>query len=212
MFRRMFLELHKDELDTEPKNLWHLIELDFCLDKNKEKNEIPNIYLVRNPYKRVVSMFTNKYCGGNGHSQLPKKFFLSKVTFRMFVLKLNELKKENKLNKTDYHISEQSHNYKSNENNYLIKLEEFDEKIIKVYKELNLDELIPKIETFLINKGFINERKINKDEENVYDKEFSVEQKIFPDYKYFYNQELLDLVYEIYKDDFLNFGYEKGEI
>ena len=45
MFRRMFLELHKDELDTEPKNLWHQIELDFCLDKNKEKNEIPNICL-----------------------------------------------------------------------------------------------------------------------------------------------------------------------
>ena len=46
----------------------------------------------------------------------------------------------------------------------------------------------------------------------VFDKEYSVDQKIFPDYKYFYNQELLDLVYEIYKEDFINFDYRKGDI
>ena len=63
--------------DTEPKNLGIKLNLDFCLDKNKEKNEIPNIYLVRNPYKRVVSMFCDKYCGGNS-SLLYSKFKLKK--------------------------------------------------------------------------------------------------------------------------------------
>ena len=114
---------------------------------------------MRNPYKRVVSMFTNKYCGGKGHSQLPEKFILSKVTLRMFVLKLSELKKENKLNKIDNHTEEQSNNYISNKNSYIVKLEEFDEKIIKVYKQLNLDVLIPKIESFLRSNKVLNKTK-----------------------------------------------------
>ena len=52
----------------------------------------------------------------------------------------------------------------------------------------------------------------NEETDYIYDKEYEIRQKIFPDYKYFYNQELLDLVYEIYKDDFINFGYEKDKI
>ena len=84
--------------------------------------------------------------------------------------------------------------------------------IVECYKKINLEELIPKINIFLKKKIILNKRVKNEETEYVYDKEYEIKQKIFPDYKYFYNQELLDLVYEIYKDDFLNFGYEKDEI
>ena len=208
MFRRLFLSLHEDELPCEPKNAWHQIEFDFPLDKNKNKEEIPNIYLVRNPYKRVVSMFTNKYCGV--HSVLPRLFILEKITFRCFILKLLELKKHNRLK--DIHIIEQSFYYKSNANSHVIRLEEFNSKILDLYENLNLGILCPQINKFLGNIGDINKTTKNTNEEMVFDKEYTVDQKIFPDYKYFYNQELLDLVYEIYKEDFINFDYKKNEL
>ena len=31
----------------------------------------------------------------------------------------------------------------------------------------------------------------------------------FPHYKYFYDKELLDLVYNIYENDFINFNYKR---
>ena len=54
----------------------------------------------------------------------------------MFLLKLQEFKIDNKLNKINNHIKEQSHEYKSIENNYIVKLEEFDEMILNVIKKL----------------------------------------------------------------------------
>ena len=46
---------------------------------------MPNIYVCRNPYNRVVSMFCNKYCGGKGNIlSKNKEFKLSDVSQEMF--------------------------------------------------------------------------------------------------------------------------------
>ena len=79
LVRRMFLDLHKNELNREPTQLWYQLHHDFPLPKKREN--IPIVFLGRNPYERTVSMFTNKYCGGKGHSQLLDNFKLEKVTF-----------------------------------------------------------------------------------------------------------------------------------
>ena len=73
LLRNIFLELHKNEI-TNITNEHHSIERDFPLPSNI--NNIPVYILVRNPYSRIVSMFTNKYCGGHGHNLLYSKINL----------------------------------------------------------------------------------------------------------------------------------------
>ena len=207
-FRRLFLELHKNELDNTPTNLWHSLELDFPIPEDIDIDEIPKICLCRNPYNRVVSMFCNKYCGGE-KSVLPEKFTLDKVTFREFVKKLCEFKESYKLNSIDIHISEQCSNYnKDSKNQHIIKLEEFDKSIIDIYNKLNLTDLIPILQEKK-NKISKNATKKNDNTEYVYDKEFNIDDIYFPDYRYFYDKELFEMVYELYYEDFKIFGYNK---
>ena len=207
-FRQLFLELHKDELKTQPRNEWHELHNDFSLPKiNIDK--ISKIMVCRNPYRRVVSMFCNKYCGTT--SVLPTLIKLQKVTFKEFVNALKKIKQQGELNNIDIHIVEQSNlMYKNTE---IVKLENFNEGIIDAYKNINLDQLVPNIKMFLNDKNVLkNQTIICKDTEYVYDKEYSINNTVFPDYKFFFNVELLDLVYYIYKEDFIRFGYKKYEL
>jgi len=212
LFRRLFLHLHKNELNREPTHCWHQLEKDFPLPENIEN--IPIIFLGRNPYKRIVSMFTNKYCGGKGISILPRFFKLDKITFRNFVYKLKELKANKRLNYTNIHISEQSDCIKKlNKNNInFVKLENFYYEIVEIYKKLKLDELIPEINKFLATNTVSNISPKNNETDYIYDKEYSIEDIIFPDYKYFYNNELFEEVYKLYEIDFLTFNYNKNNL
>ena len=74
---------------------------------------------------------------------------------------------------------------------------------------MGLKSLIPKIEIFLKKKITKNETTRNNENIYVYDTEYDINNTVFPDYKYFYDKELLDLVYEIYKNDFIIFNYKK---
>ena len=69
--------------------------------------------------------------------------------------------------------------------------------------------MIPNVRLFLRNqdKYFKNVSIRNYETEYVFDKEYSVDDIIFPDYKYFYDENLLKMVYEIYKNDFKIFNY-----
>ena len=84
------------------------------------------------------------------------------------------------------------------------------------YKKLNLTKFIPKIKQFLKDKKS-SKIGINKTPKipcryTVCDKEYDLQTREFPDYPYFYDEELFELVYEIYKDDFEAFGYEKYKL
>ena len=75
--------------------------------------------------------------------------------------------------------------------------------------------LIPQIIDFLDeveNKNItINRTKKNDEEEFIGDKEYPIKQVNF-EYKYFYDEELFETVYNLYKDDFENFEYKKYEV
>ena len=209
-FRQLFLYLHESELKKKPKNKWHDLNIDFPLPKEIALKKVTKLVLVRNPYERVVSMFCNKYCGGEGHNLLSKKMKLEKCTFRHFVYKLRDLKNNNKLNNYDIHIREQAYNCKIDDKTTIIKLESFNKSIKNIYrKNKNLRELLPKVLIFLSNDDKIVTNKTTRTQNicKAFDIEYSVDHKVFPTWKAFYNKDIKLIVDKIYKSDFLLFNY-----
>ena len=120
-FRKMFLNLHEDELLVHPTDGYHSLQDHFKLPSDVNINNLNKIILCRNPYTRVVSMFTNRYCNKiENKRELYSLFNLKENTFTEFVNHLNYLKKNNLLNITNCHISEQI--YYNDKNTYTIKL------------------------------------------------------------------------------------------
>ena len=209
-FRQLFLHLHESELKDKPKNKWHDICKDFPVPRNINFRKTTKIILVRNPYSRVVSMFCNKYCGGEGHNLLSKKITLEKCTFRHFIYKLKQLYENNEINSFDIHTREQAFDCKIDSNTHVVKLESFNKSIKDIYKRNKvLAKLLPKLLDFLSNnnKVITNETKRNENKCKAYDIEYSVDHKIFPIWNNFYDNELKKIVYKIYKNDFLLFNY-----
>ena len=148
--RYLFMDLHNDELSEKDKVDYnrHDIKSFFPLRK-KEDNSIPKFIVIRNPYLRVVSMFTSKFVGED--NLLKRKFSKHNIkcdnTFLGFLNALKDLKDKEKINKIDCHISEQSHktdfsfnsNINNNNNNNLsiIDLDNFEEGILKFYSKFN---------------------------------------------------------------------------
>jgi hypothetical protein len=215
LFRNIFLELHKDEV-KHISNKHHEIDKDFPLPNNLEN--IPVFILVRNPYSRIVSMFTNKYCGGKGNNWLYDRINLKEDNFLNFVKFIDNLKKNNNLNNFDCHISEQSNNLIKNGNNCtILKLETFNKDIIKMYSSDKLKILLPKVTQLLIkfsNDSIkTNSTKINNNTDNTIDYKLHVYNKnstIFPNYKKFYGKIIQNIIYNIYIKDFIIFKYDKN--
>lgn len=215
LLRNIFLELHKGEV-RNITNKHHDINKDFPLPNNIEN--IPIYILVRNPYSRIVSMFTNKYCGGNGHNLLYNRIKLKEDNFKNFVDYIDNLKKTNNLNNFDAHISEQSDNLIKKINNCtILKLESFDKDIINMYDNNKLKSLLPQVKE-LLNKfnndsSKINSTKIDDNTDNSIDYKLHIynkNSKIFPNYKKFYGKIIQDKVYNIYINDFIMFKYDKN--
>jgi hypothetical protein len=207
MFRQLFLYLHKDELNIPLTNQWHEINKDFPFSKSKFNNnyDIPILHLVRNPYTRCVSMFCNKYII-KGHNILYNKINIEKNTFNEFSNYLLECKDKNHY--CDIHILPQSNNY--HKNDIIIKLESFEEDILNFYKNFN-NELYEKVKVFLstanIKSLFINKTNYYDDNYFCGNKSFNIEDNIFPEYKYFYNEEIQNNILNAYADDFKLYNY-----
>lgn len=215
LLRNIFLDLHKDEV-KHISNKHHEIHKDFPLQNNIEN--IPVFILVRNPYSRIVSMFTNKYCGGKGHNLLYDRIQLKKDNFINFVEFINNIKKNNNLNNFDDHVAEQSNNLIKNINKCtILKLESFDKDIINMYSNNNLKNLLPRVKELLkeYNNDSLkkNTTKIDTNTDNTIDYKLHVynkNSKIFPNYKKFYGKIIQDKVYNIYLNDFIIFKYDKN--
>jgi hypothetical protein len=204
LFRRLFLSLHQDELSKGPTNQWHQLAVDFPFQTKFKKA----ILLCRNPYSRAVSAFINKMCGGRGHNSLSKIIKLDQVSFKNFLLYLLEHKSE--LNKINIHIAPQFHSLNRLESHkiFKIKLENFDKEIIDAYNYFDLQELIPHIKTFLSKPNqYKNISQRNDDDFFCGETVYSINDTVFPKFKYFYNDELRELVQKIYPEDFKNFNY-----
>jgi hypothetical protein len=216
LFRQLFVELHKNEItkSLEPDkhdNPGHFHICSKIFPYNKEKVFL-KINLVRNPYHRAVSMFTNKMCGEYGI--LNNSIKLEKHTFFHFVKYLYEHK--NNLLEMDLHVHIQSNGYEKDD--IIIKLENFENEIIKAYDKPNYDVLIPKIKEFLL-KNKNETQKINRSIKKVESDGFVGLIEYTPDscapwsqYKDFYNEEIKYMVYETYKSDFDTFNYDKNII
>ncbi len=203
LVRQLFLELHGDEISEEERNKmdqWHDIHLFFPVKTIPTKT----LNIVRNPYERFVSIFVNKVCGGEPHNSLSKKLNIKEITFSEFILFMVEMKiKHGKYFAfCDDHLIPQITNYKPTDK--VIKLDnleeelkrnlpsEFEEKITDFFKKVNNNKI------FINTSNYSNE--INEFSGN---NRYSVNYKgPWPNWKYFYNEELKDLVYFLYKDDF----------
>jgi len=203
-FRKLFLFLHQNELDNEPTNKWHDLDLDFPFNNRFKKVMV----LSRNPYDRVLSAFTNKVCGGPGHNGLSRKISLNRITFKNFLLYLFDRKSN--LGKIDVHITPQhfSLNLLEDHEVFKIQLESFNQKIIEAYNYFGLEQLTPDIKIFLANKNeFKNATQRNDDDFFCGETIYSIDETVFPEIKYFYNDELRELVQKIYAEDFKIFNY-----
>ena len=195
--RQLFLKLHISELENKNVN-HHNLEMLFQFPTNIDLNKILIIELVRNPYSRTVSMFCNKYCGGEGHNVLSSKIKLEKCTFRYFVKYLEKLYKSYKLDISDKHVRSQISNLQSK----VIKLENLN-KIKNVYLD-NLNLNIKNLEIEQINKTVNTKRT-----KFCGDKVFNINDTIFPQWQYFYDDEIKNIVYKIYNKDFVAYKYSK---
>ena len=180
-------------------------------DVNRLPNDIQNyttIIITRNPYKRIVSGFLDKYAkqGQYRHLWKEKDLFLS---FSQFV---------NKVIKSDWNIIDK-HHFTPQTTGY------FDKKIllsknIKFYDICNIDyQYIEqlyniKIPECVINNKGTHERnlriKIKESyNKNVYDLHIDDYIDYDVDIKYFYNEEIREKVFNFYIEDF-NFFKENG--
>lgn len=174
------------------------------------------IYVCRNPYARIVSCFIDKYIHGYFTFYMKSNLYIQsffgnkikKFTFKNFIDLVYAkmiLKKNNLL---EYNHLECQFN-KSYMMDKIFKLEDLSKNDC-FYDYLN--EIDPNImlETNTKAMVFDNYSNCQKSEffvENAYDLEYDVllelkKKKEMPNYKYFYNQEILQKVKRIYRDDF----------
>jgi hypothetical protein len=180
---------------------------------------VPKIIVVRNPYYRVVSMFTNKYISDKRGPFIRQTFVRNKInvqplSFIRFLKILLQLKNTNNLNKSDCHIASQLFKNHIDVNTKIVKLESLDIDLIEVYKtHICNPELLNLVDKYIQNQTTekkFNVTKINTDiKTNITEHIFNTKTDDFPDYCYFYNTEAIDLVYTIYKNEFEKFGYSK---
>ncbi len=175
--------------------------------KEEELNKLPDniheydiIIFIRNPYKRLVSGFLDKYKKDGSFRKMWKN---EKITFSLFI---NEIIAENWEVIEKHHFTPQtSENFDENKilqsKSYKIfDIESIDYSYIeKLYnKKINNDVL-------LIKQG--HERKTYENTINytVYDLEMEEYFKNNIDYKYFYNNEIKNKIYKFYENDFIFF-------
>ena len=197
--------------------------------------EMKHILVSRNPYSRIVSLFCNKICQKDQNTLFEKIKIENGITFRNFIHALEDLKKQGKLNfKFDDHIAPQSEYINKIKKYYTVQSENFNKEIYGAYESIGLPELTSKLDSFFNcktfgdylellgadKKHFSNFRGLTLDEKQwnnqtnrkrqsnffVGDTDF-LDEDIFPPYQDFYDEELLIRVYNIYKEDFINFKY-----
>jgi len=181
-----------------------------------EKSNI--ITLVRNPFTRVVSSYS--HCIKNGYINKDMSLFLKReitkyntFTFYEFVKYLKTIDITN----CDIHHKTQ---YREIDYKFILKVENLFEDFRNLENELNLlNSPLDKISNSL---SFHKVIKNNDFKESCYNfdfyfKESNEDGKLFeykdiigiPDYKYFYNDELIEDILIIYKDDFELYKYDK---
>jgi hypothetical protein len=191
--KRIFWNLDNDSCNNEPH-----IKIEELNKLPENTNEYDIILFVRNPYKRAVSGFLDKYKKDGPFRKMWKN---EKITFSLFV---DEIISENWGVIQKHHFIQQTS-------------EKFDENKIlqaKSYRIFDIENIDYSYIEMLYNKTINNdvlfiknghERKIYKNTINdyVYDLEIEEYCENNIDYKYFYNNEIKNKIYKFYKNDFI---------
>jgi hypothetical protein len=219
--RYLFLELHKNELNNKQEIYdRHTIKTLFEPPKSIDTSKIKKYVVIRNPYLRVVSMFTSKYIGEN--NLLKRKFRKNNIncegnSFLFFLLALKYIKDKGILNNVDCHIAEQTNKleFPLSNNIEVIKLENFDTGITNFYfKNFKNTELFSKYKNIHDSpNNFLHSNKTSTNNSyGITDTskiEFTNTLNI-PTYINFYVDPVIkQLVDYIYHDDFVKLGYKK---
>jgi len=198
---------------------WDRLEHELCVKKSKRVFK-----LVRNPYTRAVSSFlmlSNKTMAENKqfylHGEWAKirKFFYGDeheprgITFKQFLLYVKESGSD--LGKVDSHFAKQ---YVSGEEDWIdehIKLEDFSRHIREIERSYGLK---PSPVHELSRSDHNNSEKMVSDGRNMADELVTEETFAYqppPKHHWFYDDEAIRLVNDIYRDDFIAYQYEFRE-
>ena len=214
--RYLFMDLHKDELSEKDRADYNRHDIKSLFPLTADINSIPSFLVIRNPYLRVVSMFTSKFIGEN--NLLKRKFDKHNIacgsTFLEFLIVLKELKEKETLNKVDCHIAQQSHKVDfSLDKTTVIDLDDFENGIKGFYSKHFKDcDLYKKVKSIISEpNNYLHSNKTAKtsmyENEDASKIEFTDINNI-PPYKSFYkNTKIKALVDYIYAEDFKKFNY-----
>lgn len=189
------------------KNIFWFLQtdnIDINIRDYKNSNPLPNniknyttLIIIRNPYKRIISGFLDKYKETGQYRHLWKN---DKLTFSMFV---NELEKNN------WEIIDKHHFTPQTTENF--KLTILQSKTIKFFDIENIDyKYIEKLYNKKIAKEVINKKMGNARKEYektindyVYDLHIDDYLENNIDLKYFYNEEIKNKIFKFYENDFV---------
>lgn len=165
------------------------------IPENSNENFI-KFKFVRNPYKRIVSAFLHL-------NNVNLSFYEFLIEVKKF---LNNQNQNNNLLKTQ--VLQLSHMYILQKDNidydYISKIENLDNDIIKINQMYKLDLKYDNKKLNTRNTKSIVEKKIDY----IRDKLKKYRSNIPDDYSFFYNMEIKQLVYDIYKIDIDYFNYD----
>jgi len=210
-----YLLLKEDGRFTQNKDIWGYKMKIYMIQKFHEYiNEFSYITICRNPFERLVSGYIDKFCSPL-FFQLPfckrvMKYFgksmsnPERISFVELVLYLCK----NKVKDLDVHFRPQTLMIIPHQKNQIIKLED-KEKIDKTIKNLGY-----KTEFINYNRVILkqNYTKVDIEDVNVFEQkqpffdELKKKNQV-PKYHLFYNDVIKDMVYDLYKEDFIQFGY-----
>jgi len=191
--KRIFWNLDNDNIDNEPH-----IKIEELNKLPDNVNEYDIIIFVRNPYKRLVSGFLDKYKINGSFRNMWKN---EKITFSLFI---DEIITEN------WEVIEQHHFTSQTSEN-------FDENKIlqsKSYKIFDIENIdysyIEKLYNKSINNNVLfikqgHERKTYKNTINYNVSNLEIDEYFENniDYKYFYNDKIKNKIYKFYENDFI---------
>jgi len=160
------------------------------------------IIVVRNPWKRVVSFYTDKICIQDNWlpalNVLTKENYSKDITFREFVCNLEQVPD----NALEIHLQSQCYSREYINFDFIVKLENFNVEMAQIAKTLDIPQSsLPHIHR---NRTPYS---VNLIDMHIFDKK-PREINHIPPYQFFYDQELQDIVRAKYKQDIDRFNYE----
>ena len=111
------------------------------------------------------------------------------------------------MSRVDDHLARQLDDY--SENDIIVKLENLEQELISHYDRPETQDLLPIIKKY-INNRYNQSFRDNQHRQFVGMKAYSIDFRgPWSNYKYFYNEEIKNMIDEIYDKEFRIFGYPK---